>query len=265
VSRSRVVAINLILWVAVLIYHMPSRELAFTILRFPFRVVRTGIDVALRLPVLPALSQENAALRAQLLQRQMEVSQLREQVRYREQERILQKANPRQEGGIVGRIIGRSPVPTQQTILINRGQRDGLSLDTVILDADGVVGWVLELHFSTALVLLITDTESRIAAMLERTRQTGLLVGRQMGACELVYLDDEADVKLGDRVITAGLSGPFPKGMVLGEVVDITRDPKSGTAKARVRPKAQLGRLEEVLCLLPIEQEGAPAEQALFE
>jgi len=69
---------------------------------------------------------------------------------------------------------------------------------------------------------------------VERSRETGLLVGRGSGPCDLIYLDAAADVELGDRVVTAGLDGPFPKGVVLGTVTRVVRNEEVGTARASV-------------------------------
>ena len=88
-----------------------------------------------------------------------------------------------------------------------------------------------------------------MAALVERSRETGLVVGRGSGVCELIYLDQDADVQEGDRILTAGLGGTFPKGLVLGTVTRVVRDETSGSARAIVAPAAHLSRLEEVLCI----------------
>ena len=96
---------------------------------------------------------------------------------------------------------------------------------------------------------MLTDPESRVAGVVERSRETGLLVGQGNGACELLYLDPDADVKEGDRVVTAGLGGPFPKGLVLGVVTRVIKEEETGTLRAAVRPSVRLGQVEDVLCL----------------
>jgi rod shape-determining protein MreC len=75
------------------------------------------------------------------------------------------------------------------------------------------------------------------------------LIGQGHGFCEFTYLDVDSDIQEGDRIVTAGLGGSFPKGLLLGAVVKIVRDEQSGSAHALVKPAASLGRLEEVLCL----------------
>ena len=154
-------------------------------------------------------------------------------------------------GGQLAGALARSPLPTQQTLLIDRGRRHGISEAGLVVDAQGVVGRVLEAHAATALVLLLTDPNSRIAALVERSRETGLLIGRGFYECQLTYLGLDADIQAGDRVVTAGLGGAVPKGLLLGTVTKVERLERFGATRATIRPAAALGRLEEVLCLPP--------------
>jgi rod shape-determining protein MreC len=250
---------------AVLVFHEPLRGAALALLRSPFTLITTAAHILLTLPRLPSLSRENAALRAELSRQHLEIAQLREHVRHTARgQALLQGASSPQ--GVVATVIARATVPTPQAVVLDKGERDGLTLDTVILDGAGVIGRVAELRPSSTLVLLLTDPETRVAALIERSRETGLLVGRGRGWCELIYLDVRADLQEGDRVVTAGLKGSFPKGLVLGTVVRIMRDETSGVASAWVSPAARLGQLEEVLCLpvrpaLSAAMQTAPAAQ----
>ena len=234
---------------AVLVLHEPVRRSTLAVLRFPFSVATTGVNILLNLPRLPSLTRENATLRAELLQRQLEANRLQEVVRHAEQAKALSAATP--AGGVMANVIGRSMIPTQQTLLLDRGERQSLTLGAAVVHVSGVVGRVTELHPTTALVTLLTDPESRVAGLVERSRETGLLVGQGRGSCEFLYLDAEADLKEGDRIVTAGLGGPFPKGLLLGTVVRVVKDEGAGTVWASVRPAARLGQVEEVLCLPP--------------
>jgi len=246
-SRARLTGVLLV--AASLAFLEPLRASALTALRLPFSVVKTGILILAALPRLPSLARENASLRTALMQRQVDTAQLGDTLRHMEQAGALLAATPAQRRGIVALVIGRSTIPTQQTVLLNRGSRHGLTQETVIMDASGLIGRVMELHPTTALVMLLTDPESRVAGLVERSRETGSLVGRGRGRCDFIYLDAEADLEAGDRVVTAGLGGPFPKGVLLGTVVHVGRDEQVGAAWASVEPAAHLGRLEEVLCL----------------
>ena len=233
---------------AALLCSNPLRHGALAVVRFPFTLLRTGTCVVLLLPRVPALATQQAALRLQLAQREHELAQLREQLRHERQAEALRSAVG---SGVVAAILGRSTVPTQHTLLLDRGRAHTIGLEAIVVDAAGVLGRVVDVQPASALVLLITDPDSRIAALVERTRETGLLIGVGTGQCELIYLDVHVDIEPGDRVLTAGLGGPFPKALLLGTVTSVARDEAAGSATATVRPAAALGRAEEVLCLPP--------------
>lgn len=243
---------------AAAILNEPIRGAAFAVLRFPLIALRAAAGALIALPRLPSLAREHGELRAELVRRQVENAELREQLRRGTQQQALKQLGPFPRGVVAG-VIGRSTLPTQQTALVDKGWRDGLTLDSVLLDASGVVGRVAELHASSALVALLTDPESRVAALVERSRETGVLAGRGRGRCELIYLDADADLVAGDRVVTAGLGGPVPKGLLLGRVVRVITDEKAGVASAWVEPAAGMSRIEAVLALPP---QSAPADGA---
>jgi rod shape-determining protein MreC len=246
----RVALIGALFLGAVLVFHEPIRGGTLSFLRFPFTVAKACVSLLLTLPRLPSLTRENASLRSELMQRQLENAQLREMARHAQQAQALIETRPSPQG-ILAVVIGRSTIPTQQMVSLDKGGRHGLTLDSAVVDASGVIGRVVELHPTTCLVMLLTDPESRVAGLVERSRETGLLVGRAGGQGEFIYLDVHADIGEGDRIVTAGLGGPFPKGLLLGKVVRVFRDEQSGAAWARVEPAARLGQLEEVLCLPP--------------
>ena len=234
---------------ASLAFQSPLRRTILTVFRLPLTATRTFLAILITLPRLPSLAQENASLRSEMISRQLDNAQLREQLRQAEQATVLRSVSAGR--GVVARVIGRSTIPTQHTVLLDQGARQGLTLDAVIVDASGLIGRVMEVHPATALVMLLTDPDSRVAGLVERSRETGLVVGRGGGSCELIYLDVQADLQEGDRVVTAGLGGPFPKGLLLGTVIHVFRDEESGTARASVKPAAELSRVEDVLCLPP--------------
>lgn len=244
----------MLLMAAAIVYHDPLRHFTIQLLRFPYRLVHGISYFLVHLPSLPALYHGQASLREQLIQSKLEITRLREMLRASDAISSLLKVHPSRSGQMA-EVIGRSLVPTQQTVLLNRGQQHGLQSDSVVVDTSGVVGRVLELYSNTCLVGLLTDTNSRVASLVERSRDMGLLVGRGQGTCELIYLDMQADIEPGDRILTAGLGGVFPKGLLLGTVERVMRDERSGTAQAKVILAAQLGRLEEVWCLPPATQQ----------
>ena len=202
------------------------------------------------LPRLPQVVQENAALRAQLAAQHAELAQLRERARHEAAAEEL-AASFGAQAAQVATVIGRTLVPTQHLLIVDRGRRDGLIQHSIVVDAAGLIGRVTEVRPTTSSVLLITDPDSRIACLIARSRESGLLIGTGESLCQLVYLDLDADIVVNDEVMTAGVGGPFPKGLLVGRVVRIDQDARNAQTVAWVRPAAKLHRVEEVLCLAP--------------
>ena len=187
------------------------------------------------------LTQEVAGLQSELVR----VGELeRENARLAE----LLSFRARIEGTVYGaRVIARDPSPLAMTLTIDRGERDHIRRGMAVLAPQGVVGQVAEASHAAARVLLLTDHNSGIDAVVQRSRARGIVQGGTDGSCYMNYLGRDADVAVGDRVVTSGLDGIFPKGVVVGEVIDVSRRQRGLLQAAVVRPSAALDRLEEVL------------------
>jgi rod shape-determining protein MreC len=144
-------------------------------------------------------------------------------------------------------IIGRDPLPRFGTVTINRGVADGVFRNAAVLSASGVVGQTFATTAHSARVLLITDHNSGIDAMVQRTRARGIVEGTLDGRCVMKYLERAEDVVVGDRVVTSGLDGIFPKGVLIGEVTALRRGDRALLQIAEVTPSAPLDRIETVL------------------
>lgn len=227
-----------------------ARGLSLRILRFPFAVAAAAAKTVFFLPRLPSFLKEEKRLRETITRQQVELASLREIIRQSQQAELLLKRHAVTQA-IAAAVIMRSILPTQQTALLGKGRRQGIVPEMVVLDAGGVVGRVIEVQQDTATVLLLMDPDSRVAGLIERSRETGLLIGKSRGRLELTYLDAEADVAEGDSVVTAGLGGIFPKGLLLGVVSRVARDEVSGVARVLVKPAANFTFLEDVLCVAP--------------
>ena len=151
---------------------------------------------------------------------------------------------------IVARVIARDPTQWTRSVLINKGQRDGLALGTPVISATGVVGKIVEVYPSSSLVLLVTDADVRLGAMVARTRDQGVAAGDGGWNIRLLYLATTGDIAAGDEVTTSGLGGVFPKGLRVGRVTAIAWDPSRLYRVATVEPSAPLGQLEDVGCLV---------------
>lgn len=202
------------------------------------------------IPKLPSLGRQQAQLRQQLTAQQLELGRLREAARHAARTTQLTAAMPELKGQVV-KVIGRSILPTQHVVILNRGFTSRIAAEHTLVDVAGLVGRVLEATPTTSTGLLVTDPNSRIACLVERSRESALLTGTGGRLCQLQYLDLDADIEAGDAIVTAGLGSPFPKGLPLGVVVSVDRDERNARMRAWVRPAVRVHQLEEVLVVPP--------------
>jgi len=159
---------------------------------------------------------------------------------------------------VIARVIGRDPAQ-RQTITIDKGALHGLKPDTAVLTSSGIVGRVIHSSNFFSVVQLIIDSQSAVGVMLESTRRHGIVKGTGARDLELDYIDDDNDLKEGDRFITSGDDRVYPKGFPVGLITWI--GPRRGLIKAvQIQPTADLGRLEEVLCIVERREQAGVAD-----
>ena len=162
--------------------------------------------------------------------------------------------------GVTAQIIGRDSDPWAGALTINRGESDGVLKNMAVLSPQGVVGQTTATTAHSARVLLLTDHNSGIDAMVQRSRARGIVQGALDGGCVMKYVQRGEDIDVGDRIITSGLDGIFPKGVDVGAVTHVTRGTRGLLQVAEVKPSAAIDRLEEVLVVrgAPIAPETTP-------
>jgi rod shape-determining protein MreC len=150
---------------------------------------------------------------------------------------------------ITASVIGEDGYPWFKSIIINRGEADGIREGFPVVAAAGVVGQVTKISARSARVLLFTDNASAIAGMVQRTRARGVIKGKGGTRCSLEFTMREDDVKVGDQVVTSGIGRIFPKGLSIGEVTMVKKGEYGIFQSIELRPSVDLSRLEEVLVL----------------
>lgn len=153
-------------------------------------------------------------------------------------------------------VIGSGADPEFRTITIDKGTQDGLRADMAVIAPAGVVGRILMPTARAAKVQLIIDRDAAAGVLIERSRVIGIVtgvgsaedLGFKAGLIDLDYVPGSADVQTGDRVVTSGIDGIYPKGLPVGEIQSIERD--GGERKIRVRPAVDFSTLEAVLVVL---------------
>jgi rod shape-determining protein MreC len=153
-------------------------------------------------------------------------------------------------------VVGSSGSEQSRSVYLDKGENDGLKKDMAVITADGVVGKILQVYPHTAQVLLINDQSSGLGAIVERLRLQGIVKGSPAGETMLEKVMSDEDVQPGDKIITTGGDGIFPKGLPVGSIVKVSRSDLF--LKIRLHPAADLSRLEEVLVITKL-QDVAPA------
>ena len=159
---------------------------------------------------------------------------------------------------LMARVIGASAGTVSRTVEIDRGERDGVRRNMGVITPDGAVGKIIEVYRDNAQVLLLTDKDSGAGAMLLATRSQSPVKGNGDPTLSMSYVANDDVVKLGDKVVTSGMDKIFPRDIPVGTVIDV--QPGSVFKQIRVKPSANLERLEEVIVLLTQEPVEFPTE-----
>jgi len=147
-------------------------------------------------------------------------------------------------------LVAFDPSGWFQTILIDKGSSDGVAQDMAVVSADGLMGRVIGVSSHHAKVLLILDANSAVDALIQGSRVRGVLVGLGRDLCLLKYVQRNEDVQAGDQVISSGMGGVFPKGLLLGTVQEVVRGNSGLFQRVEVEPAANFSRLEEVMVVI---------------
>lgn len=145
-------------------------------------------------------------------------------------------------------VIGRDPSNWSHSIIIDRGSADGIRPDMAVITKEALIGKIVEVGKNTSRAILITDRNFKAAALVERTRVTGLLSGFSPNRCQMRFIPLDADVEKGDIVISLG-GGVFPKGLLIGKIVNLGLSGDSVSRFAIIESPVRLNQLEEVFII----------------
>jgi rod shape-determining protein MreC len=221
----------------------------------PFQIAVTSIKSTVKYAwvnyvYLVKLKEKNEVMADRVQRLEMELAALKEKastadrlVKFLE----FKEDNPHER--MAARVIGVDSGGYFKTVILDKGEKDGLALNMPVVTAEGVVGRIIKLHFLSSQVLLMVDYNSAIDALVQRTRDRGIVVGLGESVCEMKYVSRQADVKIGDVVVTSGLAGIFPKGLVIGRVSGVEVKGYSLFQRVTLETAVQLNKLEEVFIL----------------
>jgi rod shape-determining protein MreC len=200
---------------------------------------------------------ENERLRKRLQALEIERQRLLEaEATNRRLQQLLDFRAELPNGAITATIIASSATSWFQSCVLNKGSADGVRKGMAVVTPLGVVGKVVAVTGGTAKVLLLTDPNSGIDVLVQRTRSRGIVSGSLESGTVLKYIKRSEDVQEGDRLVTSGLDNIFPKGLLVGTVIRVRKQNRGLFQSVEVWPAVQAARVEEVLVI------GAPSEAA---
>ncbi len=199
---------------------------------------------------LQMVREENEQLRKDIELLRGQNSQLRESASATERlKSLLQFKEQAASAMVAAQVIGRDASNSYRSVILNKGESDGIKPDMGVVTPVGVVGRIVKTTGATAVVLLGTDPSNAIAGLIQRTRDEGIVEGTHQGLARLKYIPLLSTLREGDRVVTSGLVGGFPRGLPIGTIMRIDRSEGALFQSAEMIPEVDMSRLEEVLVI----------------
>lgn len=218
--------------------------------RLPLKLLVDSFNYINRISSLPYTTSEEVELKRRIAELERKLAEHKEALYENERLRDLlgfsQKAS---KPSIPALVMGRDPNNWASVVFIDKGGNDGIVKDLAVISGDGLVGRVRETGKTMSKVMLINDVDSKVGAVIQESREQGLLVGTPEGDCKLIFISLDSNVNKGDIVMTSGMGGIYPKGILIGHVVKIEKEKGRLYKYAIVEPSSKLSKLEEVLCI----------------
>lgn len=151
---------------------------------------------------------------------------------------------------IASGVIARSPDNWSSIVIIDKGRANGIKKGFVVIDNLGLLGRVIEAQQATSKIMLINDPNISVSAIVQRSRQEGLVCGTLGNQLIMRYLPKDADIVVTDTVMTSGLTEFYPKGVLIGAVVEVGEEFSGLSRYAIIKPNANISNCEEVLIII---------------
>lgn len=162
---------------------------------------------------------------------------------------------------IAAQVVGKDPSAWSKTIIVDKGTRDSVRQGAPVVIPEGIVGVVVEASARYAKVLLLTDPNSAVDALVQQTRARGIVKGGGADYCVFDYVLRKHEISVGDMVVSSGLDGVFPKGFRVGRISEIVRQNAGIFQKVSVTPYVDFEILEEVFIISEPAYEDNPRER----
>jgi rod shape-determining protein MreC len=210
---------------------------------------------------LVGVQQENTRLRAELAREETQRARLAElEAENLHLSDLLELKQALALKAVAANVIGADASGLARTVVVEGGSDQGFEAGMAVLSTEGVVGKLIAVGHTSSRVLLINDHNSALDAFDQRSRVRGIVAGMVDDGLVIKYVDRSEDVKSGDTIVTSGLDGIFPRGLLVGEVSAVLREGPGLFLTVNVAPAADFRRLEQVLVLTQKIPQPPPAE-----
>jgi len=194
---------------------------------------------------------QNDLLRKQVKLLQQENISLRESAAANERLRALLEFKDASPLGLVAaEVVGVDASLYFKSVIIDKGEHDGIRKDMAVINSDGVVGRILKAADSFSVVLLLIDQNFALDALVQRTRSRGVVEGTGYDLCSMKYVLQSEDIRSGDVIVVSGLEGVFPKGTLVGTIKSLKPSKSSLLFDILVTPAVEFEKLEEVFVVV---------------
>jgi rod shape-determining protein MreC len=239
------------------VYSSSVVEPFYRVAAFPSDVARAG---RMAIATQDHLVEENRNLREALLLAQVRLNRM--SALTAQNDRLKQLLDVRKELGLgvqLARLVDIDLDPFRHRIVLDAGRSQSIRVGQPVLDAQGVMGQIVEVLPNTSVAMLVTDPTHAIPVMIKRTGLRTIAYGTgSIDRLRLPNIPISADIDVGDSLVTSGLGGRFPAGFPVGEILEISNDESGMFAAAVAKPAAALDRSGEVLLLQDLPQPMGP-------
>jgi rod shape-determining protein MreC len=150
-------------------------------------------------------------------------------------------------------VIGRESTNYRTVYTLSKGTLHGIEVNMPIITEKGLLGHITEVGATWSKAVLLTETASAVGGYIERSGVLGVVEGtyelRTEGVCRMVYIEPDSDIRVGDKVISSGVGGVYPRGLMIGKVTEIKMDEASRTLTATIEPSADLDSVSKLMII----------------
>jgi rod shape-determining protein MreC len=259
-TRSVLVAALALVSVGLLVFgQMPWFEPVRSVLLWPLSAIQRPLAAAWNnVSRLLEDNPDRLALQQRVTELETEIERLNAEIvrlRQNENELLIVKGLLEYAGSqpdneyLPANLVGRSTSPFLNFLIFDKGSDNGIQRGMPVVTGDGLVGRVVEVTGTACKVLPITDPESAVAARLLESREQGVVVGRLGGGLEMQFITQQTRVQPGEVVVTSGLGGAYPPGIVIGTVAAVQQLTYEVQQRAEIVPAVDYNRLEMALII----------------